>query len=71
MYAFWALKIAVILLVFTASREVTLLARARLGTKLFYVAMVMEASLLPVQFGQDLGRICPLQPPRAAAKDHC
>lgn len=47
MYVFWALKIAVILLVFIGSVKVRLLAGDRLGTKLFYVAMVMEASLPP------------------------
>lgn len=48
MYAFWALKIAIILLVFIKSVKVRLLARARLGTKLFYMAMVMETSLPPL-----------------------
>lgn len=48
MYAFWVLKIAVILLVFIASVKVRLLAGVRLGTKLFYVAMVIETSLSPL-----------------------
>lgn len=70
MYAFWALKIAVILLVFIESVKVRLLAGARLGTKLFYMAMVKEASLPPVQFGQQLACVSPPQPPRAATKAH-
>lgn len=45
MYVFWALQIAVILLVCIESMEVGLLARVRLDTKLFYMAMVMEARL--------------------------
>lgn len=69
MYALWALKIAVILLVFIESMKVGLLAGPRLGTKLFYVAMVMKASPL-VQFGQQLACVCPLQPLRAATKEH-
>lgn len=69
MYVLWALKIAVILLVFTESMKVGLLAGARLGSKLFYVAMVTEASRL-VQFGEQLACVCPLQPLRAATKEH-
>lgn len=70
MYVFWALKIAVILLVFIDSVKVKLLAGARRGTNCFTRLWLWKQAFPLVHFGQQLACVSLLQPPRAATKEH-
>jgi len=68
MYVLRVLKIAIILLVFIESMKVRLLAGARLGTKLFYMAVVMEASLPPCPVWRAVSTRVPSAAPEGCHK---